>query len=196
MDEPRPAILSIKESAVNRISRRQCLLGSAALAAGSLLLSCWRAVSPGAKQEASAQANPFAAPGQWYKGAVHVHTTRSDGQLSPQEVMKAHREKGYDFLAITDHNTITDLSGLSDETFLNIPSVEWTYDRNELGLKLPHRGAGRAQEPEPLPRDADPGGHRCLGGRRGDGLYRAHLLVGDGLQRADAAGQAHRAGGL
>ncbi|NLS79917.1 MAG: CehA/McbA family metallohydrolase [Chloroflexi bacterium] len=118
---------------MKRISRRQCLLGSAALAAGSLLLSCWRAVSPGQKPAADVQANPFAAPGQWYKGAVHVHSTRSDGKLSPEEVMKAHRERGYDFLALTDHNVITDLSALSDKTFLNIPSVEWTYDRNELG---------------------------------------------------------------
>jgi hypothetical protein len=78
-------------------------------------------------------ANPFAAPGRWFKGAVHVHTTRSDGALSPVEAMQAHRERGYQFLAVTDHDVITDLSSMSDASFLNIPSVEVSYDRNELG---------------------------------------------------------------
>ena len=77
--------------------------------------------------------NPFQKPGQWYKGALHVHTTRSDGRLTPQESIKGHREHGYHFLAATDHNVITDLSAQSDDGFLNIPGVEVTYDRNALG---------------------------------------------------------------
>ena len=27
--------------------------------------------------------NPFLAPGSWYKGALHVHTTNSDGSAVP-----------------------------------------------------------------------------------------------------------------
>lgn len=37
------------------------------------------------------------------KGALHCHTTRSDGEVSPEEVVRLHKENGYDFLAITDH---------------------------------------------------------------------------------------------
>ena len=37
------------------------------------------------------------------KGGLHCHTTRSDGRVTPEDVMKMHKENGYDFLAITDH---------------------------------------------------------------------------------------------
>jgi hypothetical protein len=78
----------------------------------------------------------FEQPGDWFKGALHVHTSRSDGKLPPLEAMAAHRERGYHFLAVTDHNVITDLSAHSDEGFLNIPSVEVTYGRNGLGQSV------------------------------------------------------------
>ncbi|GAI53291.1 unnamed protein product, partial [marine sediment metagenome] len=29
--------------------------------------------------------DPFAAQGNWYKGCLHTHTTKSDGPLSPEE---------------------------------------------------------------------------------------------------------------
>jgi hypothetical protein len=42
-------------------------------------------------------------PGRFYKGNLHTHSTRSDGKLPPEEVVAAYRERGYDFLALTDH---------------------------------------------------------------------------------------------
>jgi hypothetical protein len=80
-----------------------------------------------------ADVNPFLAPGSWYKGAMHVHTTRSDGKLSPAESMAFHRDHGYHFLSVTDHGTITDLSAQSTADFLNIPGVEVSHGHNELG---------------------------------------------------------------
>jgi hypothetical protein len=47
--------------------------------------------------------NPFCAPGRWWKGNLHTHTTVSDGALSPAAAAAAYRGLGYDFLAITDH---------------------------------------------------------------------------------------------
>jgi hypothetical protein len=38
------------------------------------------------------------------KGALHTHTTKSDGKLTPEEVLRAHRDLGYDFIALTDHD--------------------------------------------------------------------------------------------
>ena len=38
------------------------------------------------------------------KGGLHVHTTCSDGKLTPQEVADAYEEKGFDFIAFTDHD--------------------------------------------------------------------------------------------
>lgn len=38
------------------------------------------------------------------KGGLHIHTTCSDGKLTPQEVADAYLERGYDFIAFTDHD--------------------------------------------------------------------------------------------
>ncbi len=51
--------------------------------------------------------NPFAAPGVWLKGGVHIHTTRSDGKLEPDAVVEVYRQHGYDFLVFGDHWKIT-----------------------------------------------------------------------------------------
>ena len=40
------------------------------------------------------------------KGALHCHTTRSDGKGTPEEVVKLHYENGYQFMALTDHNIL------------------------------------------------------------------------------------------
>ena len=45
----------------------------------------------------------FTAPGPFLKGALHCHTTRSDGKGDPAEVIRLHKENGYDFIAVTDH---------------------------------------------------------------------------------------------
>jgi predicted metal-dependent phosphoesterase TrpH len=40
------------------------------------------------------------------KGCIHIHTTCSDGELSPQEVADAYSDLGYDFIAFTDHDSL------------------------------------------------------------------------------------------
>jgi hypothetical protein len=45
----------------------------------------------------------FAAPGRFYKGNLHTHSSRSDGRLEPDEVCRQYRERGYDFLCLSDH---------------------------------------------------------------------------------------------
>lgn len=45
----------------------------------------------------------FTAPGRFWRGNLHTHSTRSDGVLSPEEVCRRYRAEGYDFLALTDH---------------------------------------------------------------------------------------------
>jgi hypothetical protein len=34
---------------------------------------------------------------------LHTHSTRSDGKIPPDEVIKRYRDEGYDFVALTDH---------------------------------------------------------------------------------------------
>ena len=41
--------------------------------------------------------------GRWYKGSLHLHTTRSDGYLAPDELVQKYSEEKFDFIAITDH---------------------------------------------------------------------------------------------
>ena len=45
----------------------------------------------------------FTAPGRFWRGNLHTHSTRSDGVLKPEEVCRRYRAEGYDFLALTDH---------------------------------------------------------------------------------------------
>jgi predicted metal-dependent phosphoesterase TrpH len=47
-------------------------------------------------------------PGRdWYKGDLHCHTFHSDAKGSPETLHAAAKQAGLDFLAIADHNTIT-----------------------------------------------------------------------------------------
>jgi hypothetical protein len=60
---------------------------------------------------ASLHAQP--ATPRWYRGNTHVHTTASDGNASPEDVARWYRDHGYDFLVVTDHETITDVAPLN-----------------------------------------------------------------------------------
>ena len=45
----------------------------------------------------------FTAPGRFFRGNLHTHSTLSDGRLEPEEVCRRYRAEGYDFIALTDH---------------------------------------------------------------------------------------------
>ena len=73
--------------------------------------------------------NAFSTPvNKMLKGGLHCHTTRSDGQLSPEEVIRLHGENGYDFLAITDHRRYNYRNYAPDAGVLIVPGME--MDRN------------------------------------------------------------------
>ena len=59
----------------------------------------------------SVQQTPAA--GRWYKGNTHTHTLNSDGDSTPDEVVRWYREHGYQFLVLTDHNFLTSVDGLN-----------------------------------------------------------------------------------
>jgi hypothetical protein len=50
---------------------------------------------------------------RWFKGNLHTHTLNSDGDSTPEEVVRWYREHGYDFLVLTDHNFLTGVDGLN-----------------------------------------------------------------------------------
>lgn len=75
-----------------------------------------------------------AAPGRrWLAGDLHAHTIHSDGILSVPELACLARSRGLDYLAITDHNTISHHAELPEVSaysgVLLVPGVELTTDR-------------------------------------------------------------------
>ncbi len=69
--------------------------------------------------------------GRWYKGNTHTHTLNSDGDSTPDDVVRWYREHGYEFLVLTDHNFLTSVDGLNavhgaDDRFLVIKGEEVT----------------------------------------------------------------------
>ena len=80
---------------------------------------------------ASAQQQTPSSASRWYKGNTHTHTLNSDGDSSPDEVVRWYREHGYQFLVLTDHNFLTSVDALNalhgaDEQFLVIKGEEVT----------------------------------------------------------------------
>src|SRR6187431_1619088 len=76
-------------------------------------------------------ASPAASPVRWYKGNTHTHTLNSDGDSTPDEVVRWYREHGYAFLVLTDHNFLTSVDGLNavhgaDQRFLVVKGEEVT----------------------------------------------------------------------
>ena len=67
----------------------------------------------------------------WYRGNTHTHTLNSDGDSTPEDVVRWYREHGYQFLVLTDHNFLTGVDALNalhgaDERFLVIKGEEVT----------------------------------------------------------------------
>lgn len=52
-------------------------------------------------------------PARWFKGNTHTHTLNSDGDSTPDEVVRWYREHGYQFVVLTDHNYLTSVDGLN-----------------------------------------------------------------------------------
>jgi hypothetical protein len=76
--------------------------------------------------------NPFAAPGQWFRGNLHTHTSGSDGRFTPEETAERYRAAGYDFLALTDHGVVIKAASPSDD-FLLLLGTEMNGDTTDGG---------------------------------------------------------------
>jgi hypothetical protein len=79
--------------------RKAAVLGAVVfLACGSLLAGGPQAADDGLR---------------WLKGNTHAHTLNSDGDSTPDEVVRWYREQRYHFLVLTDHNYVTPVDGLN-----------------------------------------------------------------------------------
>ncbi|MBL4576564.1 MAG: hypothetical protein JKY51_10810 [Opitutaceae bacterium] len=68
--------------------------------------------------------NPFSTSGNWYRGSVHNHTVASDGKHSVSELSKWYQNHGMDFIVITDHNVVADVSKADGLDITVIPGAE------------------------------------------------------------------------
>jgi predicted metal-dependent phosphoesterase TrpH len=66
--------------------------------------------------------NPFEREGVWLRCALHAHTTNSDGEVTPEVLVRHYERAGFDVLAITDHRVRTEVESTSRLTVL--PSAE------------------------------------------------------------------------
>ena len=85
----------------------------------------------------------------WYKGNVHTHTTKSDGDADPEVVVEWYKNHDYDFLVLSDHNHRTIIDGYSDALIL-IPGEE--VSARILGGDIPIHlnGIGISRVVEPI----------------------------------------------
>jgi hypothetical protein len=81
---------------------------------------------------------------QWYKGNLHTHTYWSDGDEFPEMVLDWYKSNGYDFVALSDHNTMAReekwkvivKSPLYEESFqkyLEKFGKDWVVYKNDTG---------------------------------------------------------------
>ncbi|MGC6530140.1 MAG: phosphotransferase [Candidatus Puniceispirillaceae bacterium] len=121
---------------------------------------------------------PFDTDHPLLRGNLHGHSTHSDGALSPEEVVSAYYNLGYDFIALSDHlwrderyaaKRVLDASALNKGDFITIASAELhcfgkAYDNDGLwhivanGLPLDFAVAGDDETgPEMVQRALDAG---------------------------------------
>lgn len=83
--------------------------------------------------------DPYARSGQDRKAQLHCHTDASDGKYPPQAVVELYRSLGFSFVALTDHDVVTEAAGLADPEVCVVAGVEVTVPRPVRPLG-PHVG--------------------------------------------------------
>jgi hypothetical protein len=116
--------------------------------AGPLCVAIILAVNPGVRGQQQGDA-----PLKWFKGNTHTHTLNSDGDSTPDDVVRWYREQRYHFLVLTDHNTVTPVEGLNavfgaPERFVVIQGEEVTDRAGEKPVHLNMIGGDRAVTPQ------------------------------------------------
>ena len=73
---------------------------------------------------------------------MHVHTTFSDGRLTPEEIVTAAKAAGLTYLAITDHDTVDGIRHLYEnglyplKTLRLIPGIEFSCEEDEHDVHI------------------------------------------------------------
>ena len=91
---------------------------------------------------------------KWFRGNIHTHTTKSDGDADPKTVVRWYRKHGYDFLVLSDHNHLTVLEyGAREREFkrpLMIPGEEVSSRIKGGQVPIHVNGIGMTRVVEPV----------------------------------------------
>ncbi|QJD81920.1 PHP domain-containing protein [Cohnella herbarum] len=65
-----------------------------------------------------------------FKGNLHTHSTRSDGQYAAEVVINAYKNKGYDFMCLSDHEIYFKSDAYDDDRFILLDGYEMACEMN------------------------------------------------------------------
>lgn len=82
----------------------------------------------------------------FYKGNLHMHSTRSDGRCSPDAAVRTFKDMGYHFVSLTDHDLYTRSNEYDSEQFITIPGME-RGELNPVAGKNPGYHFGAIDDP-------------------------------------------------
>ncbi|MEZ6233975.1 MAG: hypothetical protein R3B68_07275 [Phycisphaerales bacterium] len=99
-------------------------------------LLAWAMVVGGGGVASAQDAVPADAAARWWKGNLHTHTFWSDGNDFPEMVGEWYRTNGYNFLALSDHNVMS-----QGERWMELSEIERRSRGGALGKYLDRFGA-------------------------------------------------------
>ena len=71
------------------------------------------------------------------RGDVHMHTTETDGRATLEEMAEAARERGYEYIAITDHSkALAMANGLDEKRVVAFAQQVREINRDGLGIRV------------------------------------------------------------
>jgi DNA polymerase (family 10) len=71
------------------------------------------------------------------RGDIHMHTTETDGRASLEEMAEAAKERGYEYLAITDHSkALAMANGLDEARVVSFARHVRSINQNGLGIRV------------------------------------------------------------
>ena len=128
-------------------------------------ITAWLGSVPTASAQSAPATQPQAA--RWYKGAIHAHSFWSDGHDFPEMVALHYRDKGFNFLCLTDHDVIADADRWFDvdeavkraeaDDVLDVYTKQWGADWVETREKDGKKQVRLKKFPEFAPRVEKPG---------------------------------------
>jgi hypothetical protein len=103
-------------------------------------------------------------PSRWWKGNLHTHSLWSDGDEYPEMIADWYKTHGYNFLALSDHNILSDHENwisvaksrggaAAFDNYLHRFGSKWVEQRETLGdrevrLKMLSEFRGQFEEPD------------------------------------------------